>query len=113
MLWNETVAALTALPRGGSEYVFVSPTGTRYSKNAKINDFADTLRVKAGVDSSVTWAQIRDGAYTAAAHAPGVDEKFARLLAGHKAAGLQDKYVRRNPEIVKPACDAVYEAYFR
>jgi hypothetical protein len=59
----------------------------------------------------VTWSHIRDGAYTAAAQAPGVDEKFARLLAGHKSAGLQDKYVLRNPQIVKPACDAVYSAY--
>lgn len=109
-LWPETVAALKALPRGSSPYVFVSPTGTRYSRNSKINEFGK-LRERSGVDASVTWSHIRDGAYSIAATAPNVDEKFARLLAGHKSHGLQDKYVLRNPAIVRPACDAVREHY--
>jgi len=71
--------------------VFVSAWGTRYNKNTKINDFKD-FREKAGV-SEVTWSHVRDGAYSAAANAAGVDEKFARLLDGHKADGLMDKYV--------------------
>jgi integrase len=109
-LWPETVKALRALPRRGkSPYVFTSPHGTRYNKNTKINDFKD-LRVKAKLQD-VTFSHLRDGAYTAAAQAVGVDEKFARLLAGHKSSGLQDKYVARNPAIVKPATDAVYAAY--
>jgi hypothetical protein len=54
---------------------------------------------------------IRDGGYSAACAASGVDEKFARLLAGHRSHGLQDNYVSRNPAIVKPACDAVYSVY--
>jgi integrase len=109
-LWPETIAALRALPRrGNSPYVFTSPHGTRYNKNTKINDFRD-LRTAAKLEA-VTFSHIRDGAYTSAAQAPGVDEKFARLLAGHKSHGLQDRYVLRNPEIVRPACDAVYRAY--
>ena len=59
----------------------------------------------------VKWSHLRDGAYTAAATAIGVEGKLARLLAGHKAYGLQDKCVLRNPHIVRPACDAVYNAY--
>jgi hypothetical protein len=55
---------------------------------------------------------IRDGSYTAACRAKGVEEKFARLLAGHRAHGLTDAYVQRNPFDVKPASDAVYAAYF-
>ncbi|HZZ41647.1 MAG TPA: hypothetical protein VFE58_01805 [Tepidisphaeraceae bacterium] len=110
-LWPETIEALNALPRRAqSPYVFTSTHGTRYNKNTKINDFKD-FREKAGVPD-VKWSHIRDGAYSSACNAPGVDEKFARLLDGHKAQGLQDKYVLRNPQIVKPACDAVYRAYF-
>jgi integrase len=110
-LWDETVDAIRALcHRGVSPFVFISPRGTRYNKNTKINDFKD-YRVKAGVSETVTWSHLRDGAYTAAVTAPGVDEKFARLLAGHKAQGLQDKYVLRNPAMVKPAWDAVYSHY--
>ena len=111
IVWDETVAALKALPRNGSPYVFVSAQGTRYNSAAKINDFAE-LRTATKVPDTVKWAHLRDGAYTAAAHAPGVEGKFARLLAGHKAIGLEDKYVLRHSEVVKPACDAIYRHYF-
>ena len=59
----------------------------------------------------VTFSHLRDGGYTASSNALGVDAKFAELLAGHKT-GMKDKYVLRNPQIVKPASDAVYAAYF-
>lgn len=59
----------------------------------------------------VQFSHLRDGGYTAAVHALGVDAKFAELLAGHKT-GMKDKYVLRTPQIVKPATDAVYEEYF-
>ena len=109
-LWPETVKALKAVPRRGeSPYVFVSSHGTRYNRNTRGNDFAE-LRDAAGLPA-VTFDSLRDGAYTAACQAPGVDDKWARLLAGHKAPGLQDSYVLRNPKIVRPACDAVYTAY--
>jgi integrase len=111
MLWPETVEALRAVPRrGNSPYVFTSTHGTRYNRNTKINDFK-SFREKIGV-VGVTFSHLRDGAYTSACHALGVDWKFAELLAGHKT-GMKDKYVLRNPQIVKPATDAVYTAYFR
>jgi integrase len=110
-LWDETVAALKALPPNGSPYVFVSAQGTRYSSAAKINDFAE-LRTAAKVPQTVKWSHLRDGAYSRASNAPGVDEKYARLLAGHKVKSDQEKYVLRAHEYVKPACDAVYRYYF-
>jgi integrase len=109
VLWDETVEALRALPRRGqSPYVFTSPHGTRYNKNTKINDFKD-FRERFGVPN-VTFSHIRDGAYTVACQF--AEEKFSRILAGHKFAGLTDNYVKRNPSFVKPACDAVYRHYF-
>lgn len=110
-LWKETVKALKATPRrGASPYVFTSSHGTRFNRNTKGNDFTE-LRNAAGLPY-VTFDHLRDGAYTAACQADGVDDKWARLLAGHKSPGLQDNYVLRHPAIVKPACDAVYQHYF-
>lgn len=108
VLWPETIAALKALPRKGP-YVFTSSHGTRYNKNTRINDFAE-LRTAAGLPDTLKFSHLRDGAYTAACQGT-TDERLARVLAGHKAAGLQDNYVLRSPEIVRPACEAVYKVY--
>lgn len=106
VLWPETTSALKALPRKG-EYVFVSTHGTRYNKNTRVNDFRELA--DAANLPEVTFDCLRDGAYTAACQ--GTEEKWARVLAGHRSHGLQDNYVLRNPEIVRPACEAVYRAY--
>jgi integrase len=108
-LWPETVAALRALARRG-KFVLISTHGTRYNRNTRGNAFAE-LRALAGVPDDVTFDHIRDGSYTSAANAPGVDEKFARVLAGQKSPGLQDNYVLRNPGCLEPACNAVYAKY--
>jgi hypothetical protein len=55
---------------------------------------------------------MKDGAYTVASSAEGVEEKFSRMLAGHAFGGSKDNYVARKPKDVKPACDAVYAHYF-
>lgn len=109
VLWPETLVELKKLLPQRGPYVLVSPLGTRFSANAKANKFP-ALRKLAKVSETYTFDSIRDGAYTAAAHAS-PDERLARVLGGHKAAGLQDNYVLRNPKIVKPACEAVYAAY--
>jgi integrase len=108
-LWPETIAALRSLKKG-PEYVFTSPHGTRYaSSNARANAFAD-LRKRSGVPDTVSFAALKDAAYGIACQsAP--DERLARVLAGHRAPGLQDNYVLRHPEIVRPVCDAVRLAY--
>jgi integrase len=108
-LWPETVAAIKALPRKGPVYLFTSMFGTRYNRNTRGNDFAE-LRTNAGLPADVKWDDLRDAAYTAAAQGT-TDERLARVLAGHKANGLQDHYVLRNAEMVRPACEAVYKAY--
>jgi len=109
-LWAETIDALKAIKQTENPYVFISSHGTRYNKNTRVNDFRD-LRIKAGLPDAVTFDTIRDGSYTAAVN--GAAERIARVLAGHRSAGLQDNYVLRNPDIVRPACDAVHRAYFR
>lgn len=108
VLWPETLEAIKKLPQR-TEYVFTNRLGTRYSKNSRVNLFAK-LRKKAGLPDDIYMSQIRDAAYTIAAqNAP--DERLARVLAGHRAAGLQDNYVLRNLEFVRPACEAIYKAF--
>lgn len=109
-LWPETLDALIELKHNAkqSPYVFVSRYGTKFHRNNRVNAFKE-FRDLAG-RPYVTFDSIRDGAYTAACQlCP--DERWARLLAGHRSPGLQDSYVLRNPKIVAPACDAVYKAY--
>lgn len=112
-LWPETITALRKLgkPAGGRP-VLLSASGDRMRGDTLRSDYRELcVRAKVPVDRHTELASIRDGSYSAACNAPGVDEKYARVLAGHKAPGVQDKYVLRNPQIVKPACDAVYAAY--
>lgn len=88
-----------------SKYVITSRCGTPYNKNGRLNDFVD-LRRRANLPDSLTFSSLRDGAYTAAAHGT-TDERHARVLAGHAAAGLQDRYVLRSPQITAEACEVV------
>jgi integrase len=108
-LWPETVEALKSLRRG-PVYVFTSPHGTKFqSSNSRCNEFAK-LRTRAAVPDTVSFAQLKDGAFTVACQKTTGDGRIAKILAGH-ASGMEDAYVLRNPEIVKPACDAVYAHY--
>jgi integrase len=109
-LWDETVALLKALPRK-SEYVFTSTHGTRFNRNTKVNDFRE-LADSVGL-VKVTFSQIKKGAYSAALKDKTVkDGRFARVLGGHIAHGLEDNYGERSVEYATPACDAVYRHYF-
>lgn len=119
-LWPITINLLRSIRRTGSPYVFVSCHGTRFNAKGQWKTW-DEIREASGLKQitgpdglprTIQLDDIRDGAYTAACVAPGVEEKFARLLGGHRSHGLQDVYVARKPEMVKPACDAVLEAYF-
>jgi len=104
-LWPETVDTLKAIKRTGSPYVFTSTHGTRFNAKGQWKTW-EKIRKAAGCPE-VQMDDIRDGSYSAACTAPGVDEKYARLLAGHRSHGLQDNYVARNPAIVRGACEAV------
>ena len=108
MLWDETIRALSLLPKK-SQYIFISQNGTRYNRNSAGNVFAE-IRARAGVSASVKFDSLRDGAYTQASHCRD-GERLSRLLAGH-SNGMMDNYVKAHPEVVKPATDAVYQHYF-
>jgi hypothetical protein len=70
------------------------------------------LRDKAKLPDDVKYSHIRDGAYTVACNEgkSTESERLSKVFAGHEA-GMSDAYVRRNPAIVKPVCDAVYAKY--
>jgi hypothetical protein len=107
---DETLKALEGVKRTGSKYTFVSARGTRFNARGQWKP-QEKLRTAANVPD-VQLDDIRDDSYSAACSAPGVDERFARLLAGHRAHGYQDRCVKRHPAIVRPACDAVRAHYF-
>lgn len=106
-LWGETKKALAKVKRCG-DYIFLAQHGgVLGTKGAEKRWRA--LRKAAGTEA-VTSSQIRDGAATAAAEA-GVEPTVLDLLLGHRS-GINDHYVKRRPEKVRPACEAVYAAYF-
>jgi integrase len=106
-LWDETRAALEALPRKG-ERLFYSVQGAPLGKTGAQRAFAklaDDAKVPHVVPS-----QLRDGAATAAAES-GVSEPLIKVLLGHRGSGMGDRYIARNPNMVKPATDAVAAKY--
>lgn len=106
-LWPETLAALATVKRRGPA-IFYGYAATQLTiKGAELR--FRKLRDKAGV--AVTPSQLRDGAYTAAVEA-NVTSNLCQLLVGHRS-GLADHYVKRKPSMVKPACDAIWEAYMQ
>ncbi len=105
VLWSETIAVLKRLPKKGP-YIFTSNRGTKFNTAGRYNTYKK-VREKANVN--IEFSSIRDATYTTAVQ--NCEEKFARVLSGHVSVGLQDRYVLRNPQFVKPACDAVYTAY--
>ena len=60
--------------------------------------------------SFLEFSMIRDGCFTACAqaHLP-IDQR--NFVSGHKNLGTDDDYLLRQPELAKPACDAIYN-YF-
>jgi integrase len=107
-LWPATVTALRGIRRRGP-HVFYSALGLPLKVSGAEKRFRK-MRSAATLPATVTASMLRDGAYTAACNAPGVDERFVRALAGHKS-GMPDHYVLRHPAIVRPACEAVREHY--
>ena len=100
VLWRRTVEAIKAYQaeaRHESSYLFVGRTGQPYDGNHVGRNFR-RIRSEAGVPDDVEFAHIRDGAYSAAFNADGVEEKHAKVLAGHRS-GMSDAYVKRNPPL--------------
>ena len=107
VLWQETLAALAAVPRRG-DYIFYSYAGTALGTKGAEKRWKK-LREAAGVD--VTSSQLRDGAYTACVEA-NITTNLCQLLVGHRS-GIADHYVKRRPSMVAPACEAIHRHYFR
>ncbi len=106
VLWKETLTALEKINRRGS-YLFYNYAGAPLGIKGAEKRFRD-LRDEAKV--AVTSSQLRDGAYTAAVEA-NVTASLCQLLVGHRS-GIADHYVKRKPEMVAPACEAIHRAYF-
>jgi len=106
VLWPETIEALNALPHNRDE-IFVSYAGEALKQCGGHRRF---MRIAKKAEVAVTGSQLRDGAYTEAV-AANIQSQLSNIFVGH-SSGMDDRYVLRNPKIVKPCCDAVYAAYF-
>ncbi len=113
VLWQRSVQAIREYQSEephGSDYLFVSQTGAPYNANHISRNFC-RRRDACELPEWVQFAHIRDGAFTAAFDADGVEEKHAKLLAGHHS-GMSDHYVKRSPRVVAKACEAIETYYF-
>ncbi len=106
VLWKETLEALAQVPKRGEHIFYGNHGGPLGVKGAEKR--LRVLRKAAGVPH-VKGSWFRDGACQAAAEA-NVTEQLQRVYEGH-ASGIQDRYIKRNPKMVAPACSAVYNAY--
>ncbi len=113
VLWARTVEAIREYQQSEpheSPHLFVSATGLPYNANHIGRNFR-RRRAEAGLPDSVAFEFIRDGAYTAAVDG-GASVDQAKMLAGHRVAGVSDYYLKRNPRMVAEACAAIEQAYF-
>lgn len=119
VLWQETLNALGNLKRRrDGDPLFYTYQGLPIKICGAQRRFVE-LAVAAKLASpndkgkmkpTVTASQLRDGALTAAASA-NVNSQICSLLAGHRS-GIADHYVKRNPKMVAPACEAIHRCYF-
>ena len=112
MLWDLTIRAVRAFMKDSpnkSTWLFLNEAGSRCQARNIANAYRH-LRTEVDLPDSVLFAQIRDGAYTAAIEG-GADALQAEMLVGHRT-GIKDAYLRRKPEMVETACKAVQKYYF-
>lgn len=106
VLWPETIKALKAIPRDRDT---VFNTSRQAYKRFSIHREWTKYREAAGIRDGVTFAMIRDAAFTTACR---VNLDQARVLAGHRLPGAVDHYVLRQPQYVAPACGAIRDQLF-
>jgi integrase len=106
VLWPETIKAIKTLPRD-REQIFC----TRIQAYNRMSIFRDwkKYREAAGVKDGVTFAQIRDAAFTEACR-KNLDQ--ARVLSGHRLPGAVDNYVLRQPNFVADVCEAIRDHFY-
>ena len=105
-LWPETVKALKALARD-RETIF--NTRVQPYQRFSIHREWTRYRTDANVKEGVTFAMLRDAAFTTACRTS-VDQ--ARVLAGHRLPGAVDHYVLRNPRFVSDVCGAIRQEFY-
>ena len=106
-LWERTIKALKAI-QNETEYVFTWNNGPIHAQFANVKFCKLVERAK--LSRKLTFGHLRDSGQTVAAQA-GVSMQAYKILAGH-SCGIDDNYVKRNPQIVKPATDAIETYYF-
>jgi integrase len=112
VIWPETLEVLKQLKRSeADDCAFHTVTGRPHNDNTTRKWFYDLRDGLKDMPKTVQMADLRDGAYTEAVQGEGVEFVHAQILAGHRAPGMSDMYVRRNPKMVAKACDAVRRAY--
>ncbi len=117
VLWPATRKAvqahLKATAQNQTDALFVTDWGKGKGRRTHIKTICRwfrELRNKAGVDVSVKFEDLRDGAQTAAIE-HGADPMHVKILLGH-SVGIDDAYLKRNPRMVEDACQAIERTYF-
>jgi integrase len=116
VLWPETIEALKEIERV-NDRIFTTYMrlpikvcgAQRRFRNLAIRAGLAVADESGELKPTVTGSQLRDGAATAAASA-NVNSVLCKILRGH-SCGIDDHYVKRNPKMVAPACEAIYNAY--
>lgn len=108
VLWPEVITALKKIPkRDGVDAIF--NTSIRSHTILSVLRAWRRYRNAAGYGEELTFGQIRDAAYSIACQSGTLDQ--AKALAGHRFPGMADAYVRRRPDFVGPACNAIRRAF--
>jgi integrase len=105
-LWPETLKAIKAIPRRG-DYIF--NTCVRSYTVWSCLDSWRKYRRAAGLGAEITFGMLRDAGFSIACT---VSLDQARVLAGHRLPGASDHYLRRQPQFVAPACQAIHDAFY-
>jgi integrase len=111
VLFPETLEALNKLQRK-SEYVLTAAHGMPLTVSGAGKRYRKIRKEAAKNDASIATIeanQIRDGVATAMMLA-GVTKDLRNIVKGH-GNGIEDAYALRDPQMVKPAMDAIHNHY--
>lgn len=112
VLWDDTIKAIKAYQKidpHKNPFLILNSRGAPFTRNSIGKNFR-TVAKKAGLPDTIQFGHIRDGGYTAAITG-GLTVDQARILAGHKLAGVSDDYIKRNPKMVAKACKSIAKEY--
>ena len=107
-LWPATIAALKVVPKEDTTDDIFHTTRrsfTTFSVLAVWRRYCDA----AGLPNDLKFGAIRDAAYSIACQSASLDQ--AKALAGHRFPGMADAYVRRRPDFVAAACEAIGDEF--